>query len=255
MSGRSPDKARILICNCAMHDETAPPLRWLLKRGELRDRAWQYWGPDTAVGLMNSGVHHALRALPIDRCSGFGAVMARLTPYRYPISDQIARRNLQLLRPEGGDPAWVDAAMSRLWDSIGRTMAEYSVLHRLWDAGCIKVDGMEHALAVKRRGQPLLVAAIHLGNWELIGIIGIRSGINGAGIYAPPENRFEHRIAVSVRKRFGGVPITPSPTTMFEAQRVIVDDRNALVIYVDEFTRGRIQAPAFGRVIQPATEH
>jgi KDO2-lipid IV(A) lauroyltransferase len=236
-----------------MIEEDVPPLRWLMERGDPRRRAWQYWVSDTAVGLRNSSVHHALRLLSIDRCSNFGSSMGRFTPQRFPDSDRQARRNFRLLRQEASDPAWLDAAMRRMWDNSARTMAEFSVLHRLWDAGHIHVDGMEHALEAKRRGRPLLVAGIHLGNWELIGVIGIRNGINGAGIYMPPENRFEHRIALSVRKRFGGEPIPPSPTTMIEARRVILEERNALVIYVDEFTRNRVQAPALGRTIEPST--
>lgn len=236
-----------------MSDHVAPPVRWLFAAGEARQRAWQYWISDTAVGIRNTSVHHALRAFSIDGCSNFGSVMSRLVPWRFPEGDQQSRRNFRLLRPEASDPAWLDAAMRRLWDNSARTMAEFSVLHRLWDAGHIHVDGIEHALEAKRRGRPLLVAGIHLGNWELIGVIGIRNGINGAGIYMPPENRFEHRIAVSVRRRFGGEPIPPSPATMIEARRVILEERNALVIYVDEFTRNRVQAPAFGRTIEPST--
>jgi KDO2-lipid IV(A) lauroyltransferase len=235
-----------------MTDEGAVPLRWLLERGERRQRAWQHWVSDTAVGLRNTSVHHALRLLPIDTCSDFGSSMGRYTPSRFPDSDRQARRNFRLLRPEADDPAWLDDAMRRMWDNSARTMAEFSVLHRLWDAGRVQVDGIEHALEVKRKGQPLLVAAIHLGNWELIGVIGIRNGINGAAIYSPPENRFEHRIATSVRRRFGGEPIPPSPRTMLDARRVIIEERNALVIYVDEHTRGRVQAPSFGRAIEPS---
>ncbi len=236
-----------------MHEEQGPPLRALFAAGEARQRAWQYWVTDTAVGWRNTAVHHALRAFSIDRCSHFGSVMSRLVPRRFPDADKQARRNLLALRPEASDPVWLDNAMRRLWDNAGRTMAEFSVLHRLWGAGHIHVDGIEHALAVKRSGQPLLVAGVHLGNWELIGVVGISHGINGAAIYMPPDNRFEHRIATAVRRRFGGEPIPPTSRTMLDARRVIVEERNALVIYVDEHTRGRVQAPAFGRRIEPST--
>jgi Kdo2-lipid IVA lauroyltransferase/acyltransferase len=109
------------------------------------------------------------------------------------VSDCRARRNWQALRPEASDPASVDAAMNRLWRSVSRTMCEFSVLDRLWDAGRITVEGIEHMDAVRAAGKAILVACVHLGNWETIPVVGIRMGHPGSGIYWPLENRFDTR--------------------------------------------------------------
>src|SRR5215218_6649429 len=79
----------------------------------------------SARGLVKNAAHHGLRLLPIDWCSSVGALGAKTAPARYPDSDARARNVFRRLRPEASDPAWLDAAMNRLWRNIGRTMAEY----------------------------------------------------------------------------------------------------------------------------------
>ena len=71
-----------------------------------------------AMGGLNLGLHHALRALPTDWCSAFGAANAGCRPRRYSESDARARRLWRALRPLEASPAEVDAAMRRLWRSV-----------------------------------------------------------------------------------------------------------------------------------------
>ncbi|MBV1699942.1 MAG: hypothetical protein KGQ47_16510, partial [Hyphomicrobiales bacterium] len=123
---------------------TPPPFAWLFTNGDRRQLAIRYWLHDTAQGWLNAAVHRGLSALPIDACSAFGAVMAATSPFRYAQSDARARRNWRIIRPDQADAASVDAAMRNLWRSVSRTMAEFSVLHRLWPAGRIAVEGLEH---------------------------------------------------------------------------------------------------------------
>src|SRR5579872_1464536 len=99
--------------------------------------AWRYWVSDTAQGLLNIGIHSALRLLPTGLCSDFGACAGKLSPYRYRESDARARRLWAALHPDKSDPATLDRVMRTLWDSVGRTMAEYAVLDRLWGEGRI----------------------------------------------------------------------------------------------------------------------
>ena len=72
------------------------------------------------------------------------------------------------MRPDEADEASTDAAMTRLWRNVGRTMAEFSVLDRLWAAGRIAVAGLEHLDAARATGTPLMFLGVHLGNWETI---------------------------------------------------------------------------------------
>ena len=55
----------------------------------------------------------------------------------------------------------------RLWRNVGRTMAEYSVIDRRWEAGRMEVEGTEHADAARALGPADVVrvpAPRQLGN-------------------------------------------------------------------------------------------
>jgi Kdo2-lipid IVA lauroyltransferase/acyltransferase len=227
-----------------------PPLRWLLDDAERRRQALQYWIYDTASGLLNTAVHEGLKALPIDACSYIGAFNSAHSPLRYAESDARARRNWKKIRPNEADPASVDAAMRRLWRSVGRTMAEFSVIDRLWDAGRINVEGVEYLQAARDTGKPILIACLHLGNWEVTLMTGLALGFAGSGIYLPPDNRFDHRIAVKARAKFGGHPIYPGPGALRAAMRALASEKSVFSVFVDECVHDHVFAPAFGRPIK-----
>jgi KDO2-lipid IV(A) lauroyltransferase len=140
--------------------------------------------------------------------------------------------------------------MNRLWRNVGRTMHEYAVLDRLWAAGRIKVFDMEHLDRARDRGQPILVATVHLGNWETVLVAGISSGHCGSGIYEPLKNRFEDRIAMEVRTGYGARFVAAGANSLRTALRELKSRRGPFIVYVDEFVRNRVQAPLFGRALR-----
>jgi KDO2-lipid IV(A) lauroyltransferase len=229
----------------------APPLHWLLGNVEQRRIARRYWLRDPVVGTAELALHILMRLLPIDACSASGAALTRLTRHIYPASEARARKAWSMLRPEESDPASIDAAMDRLWCNVGRTMHEYSILDRLWAAGRIEVSDIEHLDRARDQGKPILVTPVHLGNWEVILVTGIACGHHGSGIYEPPQNRFEHRIANAVRVRYGARFVAPGPNSTREAVRELKARKGPFIIYIDEFIRGRVQAPSFGRPLRP----
>jgi Kdo2-lipid IVA lauroyltransferase/acyltransferase len=228
----------------------APPLRWLLGNREQRRIARRYWVRDPVVGAAELAIHVLLRLVPIDVCSYSGAAITYLTRHLYPASEVRARKAWARLRPRESDPASVDAAMDRLWRNVGRTMHEYSILDRLWAAGRIEVSDIEHLDRARDQGRPILVTPVHLGNWEIVLVTGIALGHCGSGIYEPPENRFEHRIANMVRARYGARFVAAGRNSSREAARELKARKGPFIVYIDEFIRGRVQAPSFGRPLR-----
>jgi Kdo2-lipid IVA lauroyltransferase/acyltransferase len=227
-----------------------PPLRWLIGDADQRRVARRYWLRDPMVGAAELALHYAIRAMPIDVCSYSGAAITYLTRHLYPASDARARRVWAAMHPEAADAASIDAAVDRLWRNVGRTMHEYSVIDRLWAAGRIEVAGIEHLHEARDQGKPILVAPVHLGNWEIVLVTGIACGHCGSGIYEPPQNRFEHRIANLARTRYGARFVAAGPHSAREAVRELRARHGPFIIYIDEFVRGRVQAPAFGRPLR-----
>ncbi len=227
-----------------------PPLRWVFGAREQRGRFLVYWVRDPLVGSLNFTLHFGLRLLPIDVCSWLGGLMGALAKYRYLESDARARALWQRLRPNEADEASTDAAMGRLWRSVGRTMAEFSVLDRMWPAGRIDTVGYEHVAEAQASGRPIIGMGVHLGNWETIPVAALAHGFRGASIYIPPDNRIDHYIANLARDRLKGAYLKASRNAAFEAIELLKNGQN-LLMYVDESIRGRVWAPAFGRRLRP----
>jgi KDO2-lipid IV(A) lauroyltransferase len=227
-----------------------PPLRWLLGNTGQRRIARRYWLRDPAVGAAELSIHFLMRSVPIDVCSYSGAALSYITRHFYPESEMRARKAWAQLRPQESDPASLDAAMDRLWRNVGRTMHEYSILDRLWADGRIEVSGIEHLDRARDQGESIIVTPVHLGHWEVILVAGIACGHHGSGIYEPPENRFEHHIANLVRAHYGARFVAAGPNSGRAAVRELKARKGPFIIYVDEFIRGRVQAPSFGRPLR-----
>jgi KDO2-lipid IV(A) lauroyltransferase len=71
----------------------------------------------------------------------------------------------------------------------------------------------------------------------------------GAAIALPLPNRFERALMTKIRESFDGRQIMASPT----AGRALVrelKERGPLVLHVDDFKDGKVQAPALGRPLK-----
>jgi KDO2-lipid IV(A) lauroyltransferase len=222
-------------------------MHWFFGSRPQRLQAFHYWVRDTCIGVLNLGINSGLRLLPIDWCSKLGSHLGLFARLRYPRSDERARKAWMKLRTDSNDQASTDKAIDSLWRCVGRTMGEYSVLDRLWQAGRITVEGVEHLDVARASDKPRLILGLHLGNWETIPPTLIAVGHPGSGIYLPPENRFDHHIAVKVRERYGAKLVPPGPLATAEALRALKENKGIFIIYCDEFIRGAVQAPALGR--------
>jgi KDO2-lipid IV(A) lauroyltransferase len=225
----------------------APPLRWLLRgNAGQRQAARRYWLRDPAMGLLNSGIHYSLRYLPVDACSALGAFMGAVGQKRMPEKNELARKAWLRLRPNESGPAAVDAALKRLWRQIGRTLAETSVLDKMWEQGRIVVEGAEHLSALRGAGKRVIVVSVHLANWEAIGRTVVGLGYTGAGVYEVPENRFEHRIVHDFRERYGAKLVPQGRAGARAAYRTLFE-ADGLMVWIDDIVDGFVTWPAFGR--------
>jgi KDO2-lipid IV(A) lauroyltransferase len=227
--------------------DTPPPLRWLASGTAVERRAaWRYWVTDTFMGLFNTGLHYGFRHLPVDACSNFGSVMGGLARFRMPYKAELARKSWIRLRPQEAAPASVAAAEKRLWRQIGRSIAECSVLDKMWDQGRIKIEGAEHLSTSRAAGRRVIVAAVHLANWEAIGRALIGLGYKGSAIYEVPANRFEHRLVQKFRGRYGGKLVPQGSSGARAAYRTLFE-MDGLLLSIDDIAGEHVTWPAFGR--------
>ncbi len=191
-------------------------------------------------------LHEGMRLLPTPMVSEIGSQLALLgTKFRLKDKVERAMRALAYLRPEMSEEERRAFAVRNL-RNIGRSFAEFSCLHRVWDEGRIGVEGQENITAPNA-----VLALLHLGNWEA-GMGAIRGiGHKVRSIYQPPANATQTAIAMRVRRSLNNDAILGNAMAMREALRVLKQGDTLIGLFVDEFKNGRVNAPAFGRA--PAT--
>jgi KDO2-lipid IV(A) lauroyltransferase len=222
--------------------ETPPPLRAVLTDAEARRHFLRYWVYDTMRDLPKRLSYNLLRLFPARIASELGALHYGAVRHLFSSRNRRIAENLARIRPD------LDAASAaRLhWRNKGRVMSEFSVLAQIAASSNITIDGEENIRAAHAEG-PVVVLAMHLGNWELISIVFHRLKIAVASFYMPPESRLEHEIACRVRAGFDMTLFPPGVKGVRPAMKRLARQDGVVVIFGDEGFDGRIMAPFFGR--------
>ncbi len=139
------------------------------------------WPAEMLLLLVVLGFIHLL---PIAVASAlFGrlfALVGPLTPWH-----ARARRQLIYAMPETGADAQ-KIILSKMWDNLGRTVAEYPKMQALLRQGRITFEGTQ-ALAKTKGG---FMVGAHLGNWEALAMIGPYLGLRTGLVYRPLNNPY-----------------------------------------------------------------
>jgi KDO2-lipid IV(A) lauroyltransferase len=97
---------------------------------------------------------------------------------------------------------------------------------------CIRIDGLENIQAVSERGKGVLIITAHLGNWELLSIVGKYLPMPINVLYRPldfmPLDLFFNRL----RARFGA-KLIPSRKAMLKIVRAL-KKKEAVTILMDQ---------------------
>lgn len=219
---------------------------------ESRRAFRRHWIHEPLDALWKGALHHSMRLMPIGVCSALGAPLGRLLGRAvYRDTDARARGNYLRLKPETS-PEQLEQAMRAMWSNLGRTMAELSVIERLWTSGRVEVTGTGPLLEAQRAGRPLVVACLHLANWELTGIGLMSLGLEGCSVSAPTGTRFDVRLIMAARARFATrYPVYPPGRASARAiYDTVVRRRQALHIHIDEPHQRGVNAPSLGRPLR-----
>ncbi len=198
------------------------------RRGELGPRA---------ILLLGRLLRPPLRVMSLDRALAIAERIGRRTTVLHPGAARSLRENQR---------AWgIQAPLAHVLGSYARTHVETAAI----DAGRLDelvsrtaIDGWEHVDAARDADRPIVIVTAHVGNWDLLGAVGVRRwSERGSGprlvVFAerirPPE-LFEHYVEL---RRRAGIPIVTGRAGARSALRTL-RERGAVAMAADRARDG-----------------
>ncbi|MEM9221077.1 MAG: cytochrome P450 [Pseudomonadota bacterium] len=227
-----------------------PPLRSLLRAGDVGRAARRYHVIDRLGGAFELAMHNLFRAMPPEWSSAFAAhvvlPVVRGRFIRQPILDRMLA-NAAKLRPDL-DRAAHEEIVATWLRNAARAFAEYGAIDRTAAPPRLSYEGEGHLEAVRHSDRPIIVTTVHTGAWETITVVAYRDfGDNLIGPYSPQKSRFKNRIVANTRKRIGAKALPPSPGLGVTLLRFLAEPDNAVVLVIDAIADGNTHFPLFGR--------
>ena len=221
-----------------------------LKSRDERRRAARYLRRVVIPGCAMLLMYFVLRLLPVAPVSAFGAWGVGLYGKNNRLRQERVLHNLARLRPDlASDVNALEAAAHRYWRNIGRTLAEVLVIHKMIQADLPAVIGEAHLAASRATGRRRIWLLLHLGNWELAGPKLLAIGEDSSHVVHTIANPFTKLLLARTRRQFAGRLIYAGPKVGHEIFRTL-RDKGAIVLAGDEFIRGQLFAPSFGRPLK-----
>src|ERR1700692_2237703 len=166
----------------------------LLHRSKARLRDTTKPLGQAAVGALTIGILRTARYFdPTKTANLFGRIARSIGPMMR--EQKIGRANLTAAFPEKS-PAEIEAILAGVWDNLGRVGAEFAHLDHIWEHdparaedSRIEIGTRSYELFRQLRldGQPALIFANHLGNWELPALAAVAHGLDAAILYRRPN--------------------------------------------------------------------
>ena len=187
----------------------------------------------------------ALRLLGFRRAGALGGWLLRRIGPRTS-KHRVVLRNLQLAFPDTDH-----AQLSRdAWDNMGRTFAEFPVMHRL---GQIEVENARILEDQAKRG-PAIVVTGHFANWEVMAAALARSPLDVAITYRRLNNTALDRTVARQRSRYGTRTLVPKsgPAGARHLLAELKAGRSVALLNDQKFNTG-LAVPFFGHSAMTAT--
>lgn len=224
---------------------TRPSFSALFKSTVDRQRFIRAWFFEPISYGLDFIAHFALKLLPIDACSDLGAFLGRVVmKYKYRGAVQNIRHNLEVLLPQLPLQER-EAILTRNCENLGRLTTEFSVLERACkDDDRVKVEGVKEVLHAAQKS-PIILVALHLGNWEVLSSVSKRIGVPFHTFYLPLDNPVERWVTAKVRKKLGANLLPVGMMGVGPALRVLKLG-GVVSLFCDEGFAGKIRGPLFG---------
>lgn len=225
---------------------SVPVFKDFRQGGDARRRFLRYWTRDIPVAALEIAFHFGLKLLPAAWCSRLGARIGRFAfPRHHKVAVARGTRTVARLRPDLSAPER-QALLERNWEAQGRLITEFSIVHRVArDPRRVTWFGREQLYAIAR-DHPVIIAGLHIANWELCAHA-VKDTKREIGIFnLPPIARHKAWLAERSRRKAGVTLLPPDKSSVLPALRILKRG-GILWLAFDEGFQGHIRGPFFGR--------
>ncbi len=188
------------------------------------------------------------------RASGLGGRIARTIGPWLPVS-RLGDANLRRALP-GLDPRQRRRILRRVWDNLGRNVAELPHLASLRRTACgpgWELVGAEHVERL-RDGVPTLFFSGHFGNWEMVLPIAAQLGLTVSGFYRAASNQRVDTFIQAMRERALGPRVSMFAKGAKGARGAMrhLQGGGSLGLLIDQKMNDGIAVPFFGTDVMTA---
>ncbi|MBL1147722.1 MAG: hypothetical protein HND56_00030 [Pseudomonadota bacterium] len=182
------------------------------------------------------------KLLPVNAASATGGFIGRMIGPHLGASKK-AYENLALAFPDKTDAEKKDL-IRKMWDNMGRTIAEYPHLVALGKKA--ELVGGDILETIAQSDAPAILVAAHLGNWE-VGLASVRQqrGFEAYLTYRRLNNPLVDRLLSRARESGAEGQIHKKRSAAIEMMR-LVKDKKTLAIMIDQKLNEGIAVPFFG---------
>jgi KDO2-lipid IV(A) lauroyltransferase len=185
--------------------------------------------------------------LPLDTASDLGGFLLRRIGPRMGIT-RTAQRNLARAFPEKTEEE-KQAIIAGMWDNLGRVIAEYPHLRRIWPR--VEFIGEEHMIAARDSGRPVIFFGGHIGNWEINALSARQVGLDAALVYRRPNNPYVDGLLCHARAS-GADQHIPKGAEGARAMLSILKKKGAIGMLADQKLNEGVAVPFFGQAAMTA---
>jgi Kdo2-lipid IVA lauroyltransferase/acyltransferase len=205
------------------------------------------------AGAILLQLFHIIRRCEPDSAANFVArFMRAVGPWLR--GHRVAHRNLLAAFPDKSEQE-IESILQGMWDNLGRVIAEYAFLDRLWDFDLNQAFGrrivvdppvLDCAAHVRGIGKPVLCFGAHLANWEMAAVALAALGLDLAVVYRPPDFAPIAKEILELREQLMCRLIAAGPGAAMRLKAAL-DDGLSVGMLVDQHFTGGIDVIFLGR--------
>lgn len=165
---------------------------------EINMRNISYWIIATILG----GGLAIIQRLPQKHAGNILAKMARAAAPILPRS-QMARENMKRAFPKKSKQE-IETMIKDMWEHIARNVVEYAFLDAIANSqNKIEIEHNEMFEKIKKRKKGAIFFTAHIGNWEIIPMVGAKYGLDIAALFRMPNNPYFAKKLLKARGTIG----------------------------------------------------